>query len=47
MKALLSVYNKDNIEHIGTSLSVAGYEIISTGGTYNSLKKAGISVRQV
>ena len=47
MKALLSVYNKDNIEHIGTSLSEAGYEIISTGGTYNSLKKAGISVRQV
>ena len=47
MKALLSVYNKDNIEHIGTSLSEAGYEIISTGGTYKSLKKAGISVRQI
>ena len=47
MKALLSVYNKDNIEHIGTSLSEAGYEIISTGGTYKSLKRAGISVRQV
>ena len=47
MKALLSVYNKDNIEHIGTSLSEAGYEIISTGGTYKSLKRAGISVRQI
>ena len=47
MKALLSVYNKDNIEHIGTSLSEAGYEIISTGGTYKALKKAGISVRQI
>ena len=47
MKALLSVYNKDNIEHIGTSLSEAGYEIISTGGTYKSLKEAGISVRQI
>ena len=47
MKALLSVYDKDNIEHIGTSLSEAGYEIISTGGTYKSLKEAGISVRQI
>ncbi|MDC0035541.1 bifunctional phosphoribosylaminoimidazolecarboxamide formyltransferase/IMP cyclohydrolase [Chloroflexi bacterium] len=47
MKALLSVYDKDNIEDIGTSLRQAGYEIISTGGTYKSLKKAGISVRQI
>ena len=47
MKAILSVYNKDNIEHIGRSLSEAGYEIISTGGTYRSLRKAGISVQQI
>ena len=40
MKALLSVYNKDNIEHIGTSLSEAGYEIISTGGTQKLLTEA-------
>ena len=30
MKALLSVYNKEEIELLGSSLSEAGYEIIST-----------------
>ena len=47
MKALLSVYNKKEIELIGISLSEAGYEIISTGGTYNALNKAGVPVQQI
>ena len=47
MKALLSVYNKKEIELMGISLSEAGYEIISTGGTYNSLNKAGVPVQQI
>jgi phosphoribosylaminoimidazolecarboxamide formyltransferase/IMP cyclohydrolase len=47
MKALLSVYNKKEIELMGISLSEAGYEIVSTGGTYNSLKKAGVPVQQI
>ena len=47
MKALLSVYNKREIELMGIALSEAGYDIVSTGGTYNSLKKAGVPVKQI
>ena len=47
MKALLSGYNKKEIELMGISLSEAGYEIISTGVTYNALNKAGVPEQQI
>lgn len=47
MKALLSVFDKTGIEDFGRSLSGAGYELISTGGTHRSLADAGVPVRQV
>ncbi len=47
MKALLSVFDKTGIEDLGQRLTDAGYELISTGGTYRSLADAGVAVRQV
>ncbi len=42
--ALLSVYDKTGIVDFAKVLVKAGYEIISTGGTYEVLKKEGIEV---
>ncbi len=42
--ALLSVYNKEDIVDFAKILIGAGYKIISTGGTYDELKKVGIEV---
>ena len=47
MRALLSVSDKTGIIELAAYLSDAGYELISSGGTYNHLKQAGLSVRQV
>ena len=47
MKALLSVFDKTGIDDLGQRLTDAGYELISTGGTYRSLADAGVAVRQV
>lgn len=47
MKALLSVFDKTGIEEFGKRLTVAGFELISTGGTHRSLSDAGVVVRQV
>ncbi len=44
MRALISVSNKSGIENFANELVSLGYEIISTGGTYNKLKDAGIAV---
>ena len=43
-RALVSVSDKTNIESVCKKLADYGYEIISTGGTYNVLKKAGLPV---
>ena len=43
-RALLSVADKDGILDFAKILSSAGYEIISTGGTYKTLHDAGIPV---
>lgn len=43
-RALVSVSDKTGIESVCRRLTELGYEIISTGGTYNALKKAGIEV---
>ncbi len=46
-RALISVSNKEGIVEFAQGLEKLGYEIISTGGTYSTLQKAGVSVRQV
>jgi phosphoribosylaminoimidazolecarboxamide formyltransferase/IMP cyclohydrolase len=47
-RALISVYNKTNIVDFARELDKMRIEIISTGGTYETLKKAGIkSVKHV
>ncbi|MFN3976868.1 MAG: bifunctional phosphoribosylaminoimidazolecarboxamide formyltransferase/IMP cyclohydrolase, partial [Aquificaceae bacterium] len=47
MKALLSVYYKEGLEVLLEALKEKGYEIISTGGTANFIKKLGYEVREV
>jgi len=46
-RALISVYHKDGIKEIGSTLSNLGVEILSTGGTYDFLKDCGIPVKAV
>ncbi len=47
MRALISVSDKHNIVEFGQALNEHGYEIISTGGTYTTLKEAGLNVIQI
>jgi len=48
MKALLSVYDKKGIVEFGRALTDGGFELVSTGGTYNALADhAGLPVTQV
>jgi phosphoribosylaminoimidazolecarboxamide formyltransferase/IMP cyclohydrolase len=42
-RALISVYDKTNIIRFARELYKRGFEIISTGGTYEVLKKVGIT----
>ena len=44
MRALISVSDKTGIQDFAKALVVQGYEIVSTGGTANVLRDAGISV---
>lgn len=46
-RALISVSNKEGVVEFSRGLAELGYEIISTGGTYQTIKEAGILVRQV
>jgi phosphoribosylaminoimidazolecarboxamide formyltransferase/IMP cyclohydrolase len=46
-RALISVYEKENIEKIATALNKSGWKIISTGGTAAYLKGIGIPVAEV
>ncbi len=43
-RVLISVSDKAGIVDFATEIVKAGYEIISTGGTYDVLKKAGLDV---
>lgn len=45
--ALISVFDKDNILGLATSLQNNGVEIISTGGTFKYLKENGIKVSEI
>ena len=47
MKALLSVYDKTGLADLARSLSNAGCELVSTGGTAATLADAGLPVTQV
>ena len=44
MKALISVSDKSGIVAFATELEKCGYTIISTGGTYKTLKENGLNV---
>ncbi|MEC9155747.1 MAG: bifunctional phosphoribosylaminoimidazolecarboxamide formyltransferase/IMP cyclohydrolase [Pseudomonadota bacterium] len=46
-RALISVSDKTGIEDFAQTLVAAGVEILSTGGTYRALQKAGIAVTEV
>jgi len=46
-RALISVSNKEGIVEFARELTKLDYEIISTGGTYKTLKDAGIPVFMV
>jgi len=46
-RALISVSNKEGVVEFARGLENLDYEIISTGGTYSTLQKAGIKVRPV
>lgn len=46
-RAIISVFNKDNILELAKFLREKDVEIISTGGTYKYLKNNGIEVTEV
>ncbi|MCY2959121.1 MAG: bifunctional phosphoribosylaminoimidazolecarboxamide formyltransferase/IMP cyclohydrolase [Planctomycetota bacterium] len=46
-RALISVSDKSGIENFARQLAQLGVEILSTGGTYATLKKGGVPVREV
>ena len=48
MRALISVYDKTGVVEFARNLSSAGYDLISTGGTHQTLSnEGGLAVRQV
>ena len=46
-RALISVYDKEGIIEFALGLSKLGWDIISTGGTFKTLKEAGLEVKEV
>ncbi len=48
LKALISVYDKSGVVEFGRKLTDAGFDLVSTGGTYNTLaNEGGLPVQQV
>jgi phosphoribosylaminoimidazolecarboxamide formyltransferase/IMP cyclohydrolase len=47
MRALISVSDKTGIVEFSQELVTLGVEIISTGGTYNKLKEAGVNAMEI
>ena len=45
--ALLSVSDKTGLEPFAERLSRLGFELVSTGNTYRTLKEAGLDVQRV
>ena len=46
-RALLSVYDKTDLDELARGLQGLGFELISTGGSHRHLTQAGIDARQV
>ena len=46
-RALVSVFDKTGIAELGRGLADAGYTLLSTGGTAETLRKAGVPVVEV
>lgn len=46
-RALISLSDKSNLDTLVKGLNEMGYEIISTGGTFSAIEKAGVPVKQV
>lgn len=46
-RALLSVSNKEGIVELAKALAAQNIELIATGGTYHTIKAAGVSVEEV
>ena len=46
-RAIISVSDKRGAVELGAALADAGWEVLSTGGTANSLRDAGVPVREV
>ena len=46
-RALLSVYRKDGVVDLARGLVSRGFEIVSTGGTAEELRRAGVAVVEV
>lgn len=46
-RALFSVYDKQGVEKLAAFLAGKGYEIISTGGTFQYLQEHGIPVQEI
>ncbi|HLQ36033.1 MAG TPA: bifunctional phosphoribosylaminoimidazolecarboxamide formyltransferase/IMP cyclohydrolase, partial [Chloroflexota bacterium] len=47
MRALLSVYDKTGLIDFARGLSGLGIELVSSGGTAEELRRAGLTVREV
>ena len=46
-RALLSVFDKSGVVDFARALAELGVELVSTGGTFQALKQAGLAVRDV
>lgn len=46
-RALISVFDKTGVAELGSRLQAAGVEILSTGGTAQALREAGVDVTDV
>jgi phosphoribosylaminoimidazolecarboxamide formyltransferase/IMP cyclohydrolase len=46
-RALLSVYRKDGVAELAKGLASRGFDLVSTGGTADALRKAGLTVLAV
>ena len=47
MKAIISVYDKTNVDLVGSTLKEHNYEILSTGGTARLLDSQGIETTKI
>lgn len=46
-RALISVYRKDGVVELARGLAARGFEIVSTGGTAEELRRSGVPVLEV